>query len=338
MRRVTLADVARAAGVAKATASRALSADHPEVGAATRVRIQEIATELGYQPSRVAQALSTGRVRLIEVFASASEPGWAEVLAGAVAEADRHGYHVMVRPAGPDGSPAPRDPSGLPVDGVLLVGPVRTAPDGALPLVAVDEETAPSEATVVRTANWSAGLEAGRHLIARGRTSAAVVMSRGGAGGARARAAGFRAAFAEARLEFPPDRVLQVDAGTDAQAALDAVLERRFVNGLFAAGDESTVAALGALGRTGLRVPEDVEVVCFGDERIARLGGTALTAIPRPASELGARAVQLLVRTIEGPTEAPQVHELPVRLLPGTSADGSSDGSDAADTAAGAGT
>ncbi|GAB3960180.1 LacI family DNA-binding transcriptional regulator [Actinoallomurus acanthiterrae] len=313
---MTLADVARAAGVAKATASRALSADHPEVGEATRARIQEIANELGYQPSRVAQALRTGRFRLIVLQVSPADSGWAGVLSGAMAEAERHGYQVLVRPVGPDGSMPPQDPAELPIDGTILVGPVRTPSFGDRPVIVVDEDLVDPEATIVRTANWSAGHQAGRYLMRQERTSVVVLLPHNAASGARARAAGCQSAFAEAGLKLSSDRILEV--GADADVAADPGL--RF-DALFSCSDDLTLAALGSLRRAGRRIPEDVAVVCFGDERTARLAEPSLAAVPRPLPELGARAVQLLVRAIEGAPEPPEVHELPVRLLPGVADD-----------------
>ncbi|WP_345644133.1 LacI family DNA-binding transcriptional regulator [Streptomyces tremellae] len=314
---MTLADVARAAGVAKATASRALSADNPEVGAATRVRIREIAAELGYQPSVVAQALSTGRVRLIVLFVPAAETGWAQVLSGAMAEAEQRGYQVLVRPLGAD---APQDQAGLPVDGAVLVGRARVPAgwDASRPVVIVDEDLSDADATVVRTANWSAGYQAGRHLVEQHRTSAVVLVPHHRAGGAQARAAGCQAAFAEAGAELPSGRVLEAGRDAEPRAGLDAALGRGLrPDGVFACTDETAVAALGSLGRAGLRVPEDVALVCFGDEHLARQAGPSLAVVPRPVAELGARAVQLLVRAIEGAAEPPEVHELPVRLVAG---------------------
>ncbi|MCB5910033.1 LacI family DNA-binding transcriptional regulator [Streptomyces pinistramenti] len=316
MRRVTLADVARAAGVAKATASRALSADNREVGAATRARIQEIAGEMGYRPSRVAQALRTGRFRLIVLAVPAGEPGWAEVLSGAMAEAERRGYHVLVRPIEADGSLPSQDAAELPVDGLVLVGPGRVSwgEERPRPAVVVDEDLIDPDATIVRTANWNAGHQAGRHLMRQGRNSVVVLVPEDGAGGARARAAGCQSAFAEAGRELSADRILPV--GADPREAVDAAIGRglRF-DGIFGCTDRITVASLGSLRRAGWRVPEDVAVVCFGDERVAGLADPPLTVIPRPAAGLGARAVQLLARAIEGASEPPEVHELPTRLL-----------------------
>lgn len=92
-RRTSLTDVARAAGVGLATASRALTGN-AEVGAATRARILQTAAEMGYQPSTTAQALRTGRTRLIELAVTSS---WRESVLRVLFEAcEERGYHLLL--------------------------------------------------------------------------------------------------------------------------------------------------------------------------------------------------------------------------------------------------
>jgi hypothetical protein len=100
-RRTSLTDVARAAGVGLATASRALTGS-AEVGAATRARILETATELGYRPSSAAQALRTGRTHLIElaVFGPLREP----IVASLFEACEARGYHLLLTRPSPPGS------------------------------------------------------------------------------------------------------------------------------------------------------------------------------------------------------------------------------------------
>ena len=79
VKRVSLSDVARAAGVGKATASRALSG-REEVGAATRARIRDIAADMGYQPHRVAQSLRTGHFGVLAISICPSDTRTGELL------------------------------------------------------------------------------------------------------------------------------------------------------------------------------------------------------------------------------------------------------------------
>lgn len=116
-RRTSLTDVARAAGVGLATASRALTGS-AEVGAATRARILETAAELGYRPSSAAQALRTGRTRLIElaVFDKLRDP----VVESLFEACEARGYHLLLtRQAAPCATPSARPV----VDAHILLDP-----------------------------------------------------------------------------------------------------------------------------------------------------------------------------------------------------------------------
>jgi DNA-binding LacI/PurR family transcriptional regulator len=138
MKRVSLADVARAAGVGKATASRALSG-RDEVGEATRARIAEIAASMGYQPHRGAQALRTGRFGVLAISLPLSEPYAGELLRGAAAEAGAHGFQLLVDAVGDaigDAEAADARLDAMAVDGVVVVGRAATSP--AVPSVGLD--------------------------------------------------------------------------------------------------------------------------------------------------------------------------------------------------------
>ncbi|MDR6620303.1 LacI family DNA-binding transcriptional regulator [Sinomonas atrocyanea] len=116
-RRTSLTDVARAAGVGLATASRALTGS-AEVGAATRARILETAAELGYRPSSTAQALRTGRTRLIELVVTGrlSQP----VVTGLFEACEDRGFHLLLTRQSAPGEGMVARPV---VDGRILLDP-----------------------------------------------------------------------------------------------------------------------------------------------------------------------------------------------------------------------
>lgn len=126
-RLISLADVARAAGVGKATASRALRGN-PQVGAATRARILETAAELGYRPRPAAQALRTGRTGLVELSVPGRlDPELVPILFHACEE---RGYHLLLtRPAlpGPAITPMPV------VDARIMLDPDAGGEDADVP-------------------------------------------------------------------------------------------------------------------------------------------------------------------------------------------------------------
>ncbi len=120
MKRVSLADVARAAGVGKATASRALSG-RDEVGEATRARIAEIAETMGYQPHRGAQALRTGRFGVLAISVPLDDDAAGDLLRSAASAAAARGYQLLVVAAEATG-PSTSALRSLSVDGILVVG------------------------------------------------------------------------------------------------------------------------------------------------------------------------------------------------------------------------
>src|SRR5215210_7018028 len=103
-RAVTLHDVAREAGVAVSTVSRALS-DPDRVNVRTRERVQAVAQELGYRPNRLAQALPTGRTRMLAVLVpDITNPHNFGLVRGAEAQARAAGSMLVIADtqAGPE--------------------------------------------------------------------------------------------------------------------------------------------------------------------------------------------------------------------------------------------
>src|SRR3954464_3653445 len=121
-RAVTLQDVAREAGVAVSTVSRALSS--PErVNATTREHVQAVARSLGYRPNRLAQALPTGRTRMLAVLVpDITNPHNFGLVRGAEGQARAAGSPLVIADTqgGPELEAAHLDHLGASVDGFLL--------------------------------------------------------------------------------------------------------------------------------------------------------------------------------------------------------------------------
>lgn len=319
MRRVSLADVAKAAGVAKATASRALSAEQHDVGAATRARIQEVAADLGYRPNRAAQSLRTGRRQLLGAVVPTGTAGWEPILRGAAEQARKRGYHLVLHTvgAGFDGRQLAADLTGLTIDGVLLIGLERSVPapsreDGQpLPTVLVDEELTHADGTIVRTALWTAGRTAARRLLDEGRTAPAVLIPPGHSASTAALTQGFRDTCAEAGHPVPDRRVRELDPAE----TVDLRSFLRPVDGLFACTGPLAVTALRALHGMDVAVPRDASVIAYGDGDLLRHAEPPITVLRLPHELLGARAADVLVDTIEQVIAPPVMVELAAELV-----------------------
>ena len=95
-KKVSLADVARLAGVSSNTVSRVVRGDL-EVADATRARISEILTEVGYRPNYAARALASNRTGVLHVLLAAPMfHGHARVLLSVLNAGSEAGYHVSV--------------------------------------------------------------------------------------------------------------------------------------------------------------------------------------------------------------------------------------------------
>ncbi|NCT91788.1 LacI family transcriptional regulator [Cellulomonas sp. APG4] len=305
-------DVARAAGVSTATVSRALRG-LPNVTPATRARVREVATALGYVASPSAASLASGRTRTIGLISPwINRWFFANVIEGAERTLRAQGFDVLLytfdirRRRG-----RPRvDPDVLRrrVDGVLIVGlPLEQDEMDALvgldrPLVCVG--WGGSGQVTVRLDDVAAGYEATAHLVGLGHRRIAHVT---GAPGDVApmsppvgREAGWRAAMAEAGLAAGSD--LEVPGNFDLAGGRDAtshLLEHvPDLTAIFAASDEMAMGAVLAVRRAGLRVPEDVSVIGIDGHDLAELAG--LTTIAQDAGAQGARAAELVLEMIAG--------------------------------------
>ena len=307
-------DVARAAGVSTATVSRALR-DLPNVNRATRDRVRRVAAELGYVASPSAASLASGRTRTIGLISPwVNRWYFANVIEGAERTLRAQGFDALLYTFDVRRESArPRlDPDVLRrrVDGVLVVGlPLEQDEVEALltlghPLVCVG--WGGFGQVTVRLDDHATALAATRYLIGLGHRRIAHITGSPDDVSPWSppvdRAAGWRAALAEAGIDFAPE--LEVHGNFDMAGGRDsmrALLQRApDVTAVFAASDEMAMGAMLALRDAGLRVPEDVSVMGVDGHDLDELAG--LTTMAQAADEQGAVAAQLVLDMIAGGT------------------------------------
>jgi DNA-binding LacI/PurR family transcriptional regulator len=297
-RAVTLEDVARAAGVAVSTVSRALS--RPErVSARTREHVQAVARRLDYRPNLLARGLPSGRTRMLALLvADITNPHQFGLIRGAETQAAAAGYTLVL--ADSRGRPeleaelAAR--LGSSVDGYVLASSRR--PDDELvelrrrrPLALYNREL-PGFPSVVNDQDDSSRQIVG-HLVALGHRSLAYLGGPTNAWTAikrwEALAAHSRAARAEIfRLgPFPPT----LEGGV---AAADEGLASG-ATALVAFNDLMAIGVLRRLEQRGVLVPEAVSVVGHDDIFGADFCHPPLTTVASPAEDAGRALVGLLL-------------------------------------------
>ncbi|WP_188037381.1 LacI family DNA-binding transcriptional regulator [Actinotalea sp. JY-7885] len=319
-------DVARAAGVSTATVSRALR-NLPNVTQATRERVRDAATQLGYVASPSAATLASGRTRAIGLISPyVNRWFFSNVIEGAERTLRGHGFDVLLYTFdGRRRTGRPRvDPGVLQrrVDGVLVVGlPLDEDEVAGLlalghPLVCIGWG-ADGQVTV-RLDDRATARAATLHLACLGHRRIAHLtgaVDDAAPGSAPVeRAAGWRDGLREAGL--PLDPALEAHGGFDVEggrASMRALLERApDVTAVFAASDEIAMGAFMALRDAGLDVPGDVSVIGIDGHDLGELVG--LTTMAQPASEQGAVAARLVLDMIAG-VPAPRETVVPTELV-----------------------
>ncbi|WP_324613252.1 LacI family DNA-binding transcriptional regulator [Streptomyces sp. SBT349] len=322
-RRVTIAEIAREAGVSEATVSKVLNG-REEISPATRTRVRELLERRGYRRRGVRRA---DRAGLIDLVISELNSPWAtEVLRGAEREARRHAAAVVVTVA--DGDPG--DGTWLDrvaerrSDGVLLVlSPLRPAAARRLtalgtPFVLVDPVGGFDPAvTTVGATNWSGGLAATEHLIGLGHRRIGVVTGPPDLVCSQQRLDGYRAALGRAGIPVDPALVRYGDfhaEGGAAQAAALLDLDRP-PTAVFAGSDLQASGVYAEAHRRGLRIPDALSVVGFDDVALCAWVSPRLTTVRQPLAEMARIAVRtVLAPAGEGPEGPPRI-ELATSLV-----------------------
>lgn len=313
-KRLTIAEVARAADVSPQTVSRVIN-ERPDVSPETRQRVQQIIDQLGYQPSAIARSLASRRTRTLGLItADFSDYFFTQVIAGAEAEARKHGYFFML------GS-TERNPQDEPeyirllterhVAGILFARP-STEPDDrhllsvlrdGIPVVSTAYHIPGANLTVVDVDNVDGAQQATHYLIDCGRRQIAMITGPAAWKSVYDRTKGYSLALEAAGVAFDPGLIAEGDWSYDSgYRAMQTLLTRGVsFSALFAQNDQMAIAAMRALRGAGRRVPDDVAVVGYDDIPAAEYCDPPLTTIGQPMQEVGKEAARLLIQAIEEP-------------------------------------
>jgi LacI family transcriptional regulator len=335
-KRVTLAEVARLAGVSQTAASFVLTGRHEEMRISAEVaeRVMQAARETGYRPNIVSRSLRTGKTQTIGFISDtvATTPFAGNLIKGALEAARDRGHLLLIAETERDEklqqelleAMIDRD-----VDGIVLASMytrklavpqvlhgrhavlLNAVPlgDARLPSVIPDELEAGR--TAARTL-LAAGHRKGIYVIGVGsrpnqvtRESLAAAERFRGIRQALS-AAGVRLAGAFACADWQPE--------LGYEAARRMLAERSDVRALICFNDRVSVGAYNALAEAGLAVPDDVSVVSFDDDPLASWVRPQLTTIAIPHYELGRRSIELLLDAADAPQASSEPERLPMPL------------------------
>jgi DNA-binding LacI/PurR family transcriptional regulator len=328
-RRLTIKDVAQAAGVSLTTVSHALN-DRGYVDPDTRAKVKRIATELGYHPNLRAQRLRTGRANSIALLSSmpfavaggSSRLGFMMEVAAVAAEAALQRGQALILVPNLEGSKQLID--GLDIDGALVVEPVADDPqirrlrERGVAVVSIgrliDENLAIPQIDLQSAA---AGLLLLEHLLERGAKNIALLV---GSQNRHAYHEMERVYTAFIRQHCLRKMVAKADesGGEEAGRAACHELFADFpdIDAICVPVDAFASGAIAALNDLGRSVPDDVMVVTRYDGLRARNAVPPLTAVNLHLEQVSALAVDLLFRHIRGDADVQTVTGPAPELVP----------------------
>lgn len=335
-RRVTLADVAEAAGVSRTTASLVLSDRGTElrISEASQERVRRVASELGYRPNMVSASLRSGTSRTIgfisDTVATSQLAG--DMIKGALEGARRHGYMLFIGESeGDDQQQALLAEAMLDrqVDGLVIASMFtreRTLPKSLADKRVVLLNTVPSAdgqmASAVIPDEFSAGREAVRLLLDAGHREIHLIGAGPGISdvapdtiAGRERLAGILEELAAEGLSPASAHRSAIWLPLDGWRATSELISSGVRRGaLITFNDRLAFGAYQAISENGLAVPDDFSVVSFDDHQLASWLHPGLTTFAIPHRELGLRAIEILLDdTPPEDTVLERLH-LPVRL------------------------
>ena len=317
-----MGDVARIAGVSASTVSHVLNRTR-KVDTATRLRVEAAIEQTGYRRNIVARSLAAGRTHTVGLSISAlTNPYFGSLVHAVERTLSEAGYVLIVGDSHDDVDSEKRVTGSLldrQVDGMILAPaagservtiPVITRT--GTPLVLIDRGV-DLGCDQVGPENVSSARSLTEHLLDLGHRRIGVVRGKPGISSTTERFDGYVAALAARGIALDPGLVLDGDSNTD-------VAERE-VRRLMSSADRPTalvsmnnamtIGTLKAVNSLGLSIPGDAAFVCYDDFEWSDLFEPKLTAAAQDVDTIGATAVELLLRRIQGDDEAPQHIRVP---------------------------
>ncbi len=330
--KVNINEIARRCNVSIATVSRVLNNKGP-VKPETRRMVMQVAGELNYKPSPIARGLSRKRTDTIGVILpELVDEFFMNIIQGIDEEAHRHNRYLMI-----SSSHSQRNDletimefmSSGRVDGVILMAPALQ--EEIYHIISRSKRSVvllnccPAKANVVRFGidNYRGAYLMTEHLIGHGYKKIAMVLGPERNVEAADRHKGFRDALKGHDLQYDPSIIIPGDFSMRSghYGLLRLMGQSEKPEAVFFANDMMALGAYQAARNSNIKIPEDVAIAGFDDIFSSRIITPRLTTVHTPIIELGARAMNYLIKMIDGQVdpETPYTEELSTGLVIGGS-------------------
>lgn len=335
----TVADVAATAGVAKATAARALG-KYGKVSKEVREKVAAAAEKLGYRPNDLARSMTTGRSSTIGILVGDIENPYFSMAVRGIADAVRDaGFSVVVTNSAEE-IDAERDAIqtllAKRVDGIIVspahcrdFAHLEGATQAGVPIVLMDRAVPELKTDTVTANDRAAAMEATRRLIHEGHRKIAYVTAcdapREGTfwetgvrtASVRERIDGFLTVCRDAGIDKPENNVTlgaKTHEGT-CEMVRQLLTSPTPPTAILASDSKIGLGVFEVVRDLGLSIPQDVSMISFHNADWTRVTQPPITVIDQPVYQLGSKAAQLMLDRLNENTDAPHVIELTSKLI-----------------------
>ncbi|WP_160726108.1 LacI family DNA-binding transcriptional regulator [Bacillus sp. USDA818B3_A] len=325
MEKVTMADVAKAAGVSKSTVSQFLNNRFEYMSGKTKQKIEEAIEALGYQPNYIARSLKQKRTSMVGIIVANIMHYFSTEVSRAIEDfCHQHDLHAIVCNADDDPEKEKKYIEMLrakQVDGLIIfpTGQNNELYESMIkqgyPVVFVDRKAVNLPVFSIVTDNRESTYRAIQQFIENGHKRIAFAVQPLKVSTRIERFEGYQQALRDAVLEIYPDFVIESDI-PGMRSKLDKLfsLEER-PTAIFAGNDRVFLEVVKYLKEKGIKAGEEIELVVFDNIPFAEVVETPFHFIVQPATEMGTKAAELLFEQIKKTDMAPEEFVFPSKWM-----------------------
>ncbi|WP_094604329.1 HTH-type transcriptional regulator KdgR [Sporomusa silvacetica DSM 10669] len=312
---VTIAEVARIAGVSKSTVSRYLNGFYDHMGADTKERIAQVIAELDYRPNALARSLKQKRTHTVgAIVANILNPFSTSIIRGIEDTLQEAGFNLILCNA--DDDPAKeRDYVNMlvdkQIDGLIINttgcnNELIAQVNQTIPIVLIDRKASDIDIDTVTVDSARGVRQAVDHMVSLGHAGIAMLtLPYDHVSPRLERVQAYQTALAAHGIPFREDWLVQTSIEEDAiLSKLQALLGGEAIadkpTSIFCANNMITMSVVKAIKQMGLTIPDEIAVLGFDDWEWAQLIDPPVTVVAQPVYDMGNKAAALLIKRMKG--------------------------------------
>ena len=315
--KVTLKQLAAELNLSISTVSKALKNSY-EINEKTIARVQFLAKKYNYRPNRMALSLKNSETKTIGVIIpNILNYFFSKVLLGIEEEANSKGYQIIICLSNnqyqkeADSLQLLSDGS---VDGFILSIARETQVKQhhnhfkkiikeGYPIVMFDRVAEKIECDKVVINDFDAAYNATKFLLNQGRKKIALISTLNDINIGKFRINGYKKALKDNLAYKNSELVVKINNKTEYNAVITTLFENHSdIDGVFATDNVSAITALKIANSRGIKIPKEISVIGFSDDKISRLSFPALTTVSQNALEIGKSAARMLIERLKNST------------------------------------